>query len=100
VGEEVQITGSGCYGANLYVNDSSQATDWEEIVLMDGSYEIEAAAGPYAYQFDLIYAALIENNTQGYRNDTTYDFQILLPQSGLEGAGTPNIAYYIYIELV
>ncbi|MBD3164326.1 hypothetical protein GF323_03935 [Candidatus Woesearchaeota archaeon] len=97
VGESVEIsTGDTCYGMNLKRNDTETANYWEELVLMDGTYETEAND---VLQWDLTYVSLIENNTAGYRNGTTYDFQILLPQSGLEG-DQPNVAYYFYIELI
>ncbi|MBR9699466.1 hypothetical protein GOV09_03365 [Candidatus Woesearchaeota archaeon] len=103
VGADKEIDGTGCYGVNLYTNDTRMANNWEEVVLMDMSWEEErAGAGTFLdIQWDIIYASLIENNTWGYRNDSqTYDFQIMLPQSGLEGSTVPNKAFYFYVELI
>ncbi|MBW2967903.1 hypothetical protein KY362_05450, partial [Candidatus Woesearchaeota archaeon] len=84
-----------CYGLYLMKNNTDQFTDWEEVVLTDGTSEDEGSGD---IQFDIIYAALIENNVYGYDN-TLMDFQILLPESGLQGDQT-NVAYYFYVELV
>lgn len=103
IGETAQITnGSGCYGVNLNTNDSHSVTpgtrDWAQVVLMDQTFEVET--GPVPLQWDIIYAVLIQNNSFGYRNGTRYDWQMLLPESGLEGSGVGNQAYYFYIELI
>jgi len=99
VGESVLIDGTGCYGVDLFSNNTRVSGEFEEVVLMDGTTEDERPSGYLDTQYDLIYASLIENNTWGYRNGTTADFQIMLPQSGLEGA-QPNKAFYFYIELI
>ncbi len=99
VGEEVQVTGTGCYGLNTYTNDTLTSGNWDEVALMDGTTEDERASGYLDKQYDIIYASLIENNTAGYNNGSTYDFQIMLPQSGLEGS-QPNKAFFFYIELI
>ena len=85
----------GCYGAYLMQNNTDQWENWEEVVLTDGTTEDEGGAD---FDFDIIYAALIQNNEYGFDN-ITYDFQILLPESGLEGSQS-STAYYFYVELV
>ncbi|MFC1741722.1 hypothetical protein ACFL3V_04265 [Nanoarchaeota archaeon] len=84
-----------CYGAYLMVNNTDQTTDWEEVVLTDGTYEDEGSGD---LDYDIIYAALLENNAYGF-DSVPYDFQMLLPESGLEGSQTPT-TYYFYIELI
>jgi hypothetical protein len=97
------ITESGtCYGAHLNYNntdnDGSVATvNWTQVVLTDGSSQ-DADGVPSYHVYDLVYAALIQNDSWGYDN-RTYDFQILLPQSGLQG-DQPRVAFYFYLELI
>ena len=76
-------------------NNADQYTYWEEVVLTDGTYEDEGGSD---IDYDIIYAALIENNVAGF-DGTAYDFQILLPESGLQG-NQANVVYYFYVELV
>jgi len=91
-------TSSNCYGINLNVNNSDVAggsgSKWQEVVLTDSTKEGESTV----HEYDLIYASMVEDNVDGY-NGEKYDFQMMLPQSGLEG-GVSNIAYYFYVELV
>jgi hypothetical protein len=77
------VSADSCNSTNLYVN-SAESSDFEEVLLYDGSY--------------MVYAALIENSIIGF-DGNRYDFQIILPDSGLEGSQTP-VTYYFYIELV
>jgi hypothetical protein len=92
---DTTVWGTGdCYGAYLMKNNADQFVDWQEVVLADGTYEDEGGGN---YDYDIIYAALLENNVNGF-NNVPYDFQILLPESGLDGAQTP-VTYYFYIEL-
>jgi hypothetical protein len=84
----------GCFGAYMNTNNADQYSDWQEVVLTDATYEDEGSGD---YDYDAIYAALLENNVNGFDN-VPYDFQILLPESGLDGSITPT-TYYFYIEL-
>ncbi len=84
----------GCYGAYMNTNNADQFSDWQEVVLTDGTYEDEGGGD---YDYDLIYAALLENNVNGFDN-VPYDFQILLPEDGADGSTTVT-TYYFYIEL-
>ncbi len=83
-----------CYGAYLNTNNADQSSDWQEVVLTDGTYEDEGSGD---LDYDIVYAALLENNVAGFDN-VPYDFQILLPESGLNGAQTA-VTYYFYVEL-
>lgn len=85
---------SGCYGAYMNVNNADQTTYFEEVVLSDGTYQ---DMGGNDFDYDIIYAALLENNQAGFDN-VPYDFQILLPEDGADGATTVT-TYYFYIEL-
>jgi hypothetical protein len=99
---DTQITdtsdfGGNCFGAMLNVNNTDNDSVWYEIVLTDGTYQYNSDAES-ALHYDITYAALINNNALGY-NEEIYDFQILLPQSGLEG-NQPNVPFYFYVELI
>lgn len=84
----------GCFGAYLNSNNADQFSHWQEVVLTDGTYEDEGSGD---LDFDIVYATLLENNYAGF-NNVPYDFQILLPESGLDGAQTAT-TYYFYVEL-
>src|SRR3989344_1062503 len=86
-----------CFGINLNQNNADQTARWYEIMATDGTEQLENAAGN-SNAYDIVYVSLLENDTVGY-NGATYDFQTLLPQSGLSGAQS-NIAFYFYVELI
>lgn len=88
---------TGCYGTYLR-NITENTTKWRETLLTDNTYQNLSDAADTIRVYDIIYAAQINNDTSGF-NGELYDFQIILPQSGLEGT-VSNIAYYFYIELV
>ncbi len=80
------------YSLVTYVNDTQQTHSvsslFQEMLLSDGD--------------SLIFATILEQNANGYRNDPsneniTYDFQILIPDSGNEGGGP--FTYYFYVEI-
>jgi hypothetical protein len=81
-----------CYTINTYVNDTAQSsTDFfEEIVAFDG--------GPRSNVGNVVYVTRIEQDRFGYMNTTTYDFQILIPENGLDGFSY-STGYYFYVEL-
>ena len=85
----------GCYGAYMNVNNADQYSDFQEVVLTDGTSEDEGAGDT---DYDIIYAALLENDANGFDN-VPYDFQILLPESGLTGSQTAT-TFYFYVELI
>ncbi|PIY60679.1 hypothetical protein COY95_00545, partial [Candidatus Woesearchaeota archaeon CG_4_10_14_0_8_um_filter_47_5] len=92
---EKKISTNTCYGTNLNVNNADQGTDWAEVVLQDGTSQ---DVGDGVHEYDIIYAALLENKTTGF-NGNGFDYQIILPESGLQGS-QPSIAYYFYLELI
>ncbi len=93
-----------CRGLILNVNGTrgtgTAASKWQEVVLTDRTTEDESSDSGYgkAIQYDIIYAALLENQTYGY-NRQKVDFQMLLPQSGRQG-NVNNVAFYFYVELI
>ena len=72
------------YGVTTYVNDAPQTTDFEEIVLHDGT--------------SIVYATILEDNAEGYDTAKTFDFQMIVPENGT-GGFTGATAYYVYVEL-
>lgn len=95
--------GSGdCYGLNLNINNAdvaaTTARNWTETILTDATYQPLSSNSNTVYVYDLLYAGLLQNNSVGF-DGGSYDFQLLLPQTGLSG-NQPNVAYYFYIELI
>ncbi|MBI5880615.1 hypothetical protein HZB90_00630 [archaeon] len=78
-----QVGQNSCNSTNLYVN-SAESNDFEEVLLYDGSY--------------MVYAALVEDSVTGF-DGNIYDFQMIVPDSGLGGSQAP-VTYYFYVELV
>jgi len=87
-----------CYGINLNAENADQSSNWTQVVLTDGTGQRETSDGGAPTRYDIVYAALLENETVGF-DSNTYDFQILLPQDGREGA-QDNVAFYFYVELI
>ncbi len=72
-----------CPTLNTYSNSNPQDSTFEEVALYDGN--------------SIIYAAILEDDSTGY-NGFSYDFQMIVPESGLLiPVGTT--AYYIYVEI-
>jgi hypothetical protein len=77
-----------CFAIHTNVNNVSQSTSFEEVVLYDGS---NATNG------DIVFATTLEQNVLGYNNQS-YDFQMIVPERGLAGWSS-STAYYFYAEL-
>jgi hypothetical protein len=78
----VPVAENTCNSTNLYVN-SAASSDFAEVLLYDGRY--------------MVYAALIEESVTGF-DGNRYDFQMIVPDSGLAGSQAPQ-TYYFYVEL-
>lgn len=87
---QVASANASCHGLRLNNNTGSPGLDWDEVVLTDG--------GNDGTNYELTYAALIENSAIGF-DGKQYDFQIMLPQNATAG-DVAVIPYYFYIELV
>jgi len=83
------IEADSCYSIHTYINDSPQSTDFEEIMLYDGTNYTNG---------NIVYATILEQDVLGFDNET-YDFQMIVPENGAQGfkSSTP---YYFYTELV
>lgn len=80
-----QIQQDNCSSIYTYVNNASQQTSFDEVILRDTS------GG------EIVFATILEDGTTGY-DGRQYDFQLILPENGTSGwSGT--IPYYFYIEL-
>ena len=75
---------SNCPATNMYVNNASQTTRWNETLLTINNSNSS-----------LIFAAEVEQNANGF-NNKTWDFQMIVLDNGnVEGPTT----YYFYVEL-
>ncbi len=81
----VNISANSCPTLNTYVNNASQDTSFEEVVLY------EAVGG------NIVYATILEQDATGF-DGQTYDFQMIVPENGAEGFSGAT-AYYLYVEL-
>lgn len=83
-----EILPNTCFSVRTYVNSSTQSSNFEEIILYDGTNETNG---------NVVYATPLEQNAYGFDNNT-YDFQMIVPENGL-AAWSSSIAYYFYVEL-
>lgn len=79
----VSIAEDACRSINTYVNNASQSTVFDEVLLYDGS--------------STVYASILEQDATGY-DGNTFDFQMIVPEIGTVG-WTGSTAYYMYVEL-
>jgi hypothetical protein len=70
------------------VNNESQDSDFEEIILYDGTDHLNG---------DIVYATILEQNLAGYNNNQ-FDFQMIVPENGAP-TWTSSTPYYFYVEL-
>lgn len=77
------IPSDTCPTLNTYQNNVSQDTDFEEMVLHDGT--------------SIIYATIMENSQVGF-DGNTYDFQMLVPEDG-SSSWSGLTPYYLYVEI-
>ncbi|MEM2139177.1 MAG: hypothetical protein QXM96_03410 [Candidatus Woesearchaeota archaeon] len=82
------FSSNSCWAAFPWINNTAQTPSatalFQEILLMDVDRKI-------------VFASLIDQDTQGYRNDgtTKYDFQALVP----DYTSSSNALYYFYVEI-
>lgn len=92
----VVIGRNECFSVQPYQRNAAQAftdsntANFTEAILYDGAYNTTNG--------NVIYETKIERDLVGYRSDSTYDFQMILPESGAVGF-TGSTAYYFYVEL-
>src|SRR3989338_2276612 len=84
-----------CFSLQTYINDAAQGftdsdtANFTQVILYDCTNTTNG---------NVVYETKIENDKTGYRSDSTYDFQIALPENGATGF-TSSTAYYFYVEL-
>ena len=83
-----EILANTCFSVRTYVNSTSQSARFEEVILYDGT---NASNG------NIIYATPLEQDAYGFDN-STYDFQMIVPENGL-ATWASSTAYYFYVEL-
>lgn len=77
------IGANSCPTLNTYVNNVTQDSTFEEMVLTDTT--------------SLVYATIIEDQSSGF-DENNYDFQMLVPENGAQGYSGAT-AYYVYVEV-
>ena len=85
----VEISENSCYSINTNVNNQSQDTTFEEVLLYDGTTPSNG---------DMVYATKLEQGSQGYDNNP-YDFQMIVPEVAL-ATWQSSTAYYLYVEII
>jgi hypothetical protein len=78
----VSIDADSCNATNLYVNSSSQDSDFYEVLLSDAAS-------------NMVYTALLDPDTIGFDN-SSYDFEMLVGEKGDDDVVTE---YYFYVEI-
>ena len=84
----VEITSNSCYSIHTNVNNQSQNSSFEEIILYDGTDHQNG---------DIVYATNLEQDVAGYNNNP-FDFQMIMPEVALS-TWDSSTAYYFYVEL-
>ena len=84
----VELASNSCYSIHTNVNNQSQNSSFEEIILYDGTTSENG---------DIVYATNLEQDVAGYNNNQ-FDFQMILPEIGL-ATWDSSTAYYFYVEL-
>lgn len=79
----VEIFNNSCPTLNTYIDNATQDTYFQEMVLDDDA--------------SVVYATIIETDHNGF-DSTDYDFQMIVPENGAAGFSGAT-AYYIYVEL-
>jgi len=83
------INMSGCPYTPMYVNGTPQAqdstADFQQILIMDTNTS------------SLIYATRMENDAMGYNPNFTFDFQMIIAESG--NPLVTSTPYYFYLEI-
>jgi len=88
---DIIIPADECFSTRTYINDSRHTNNiFTELVLYDGTTDVDGR---------IIYATIIDtSDSYAYRNDTNYDFQMIVPENGSSSA--PGVTpYYFYVEL-
>lgn len=79
---------SNCNSTVTYMNDSNPGqvgtAPFHQALLSDGTA--------------FVYAAIINASGQGYRNDSLYDFQMIVAENTT--AGSPALTYFFWVELI
>ncbi len=84
----IKINTDQCYSIHTNVNNESQDSDFEEIILYDGTDHSNG---------DIVYATILEQDLAGYNNNQ-FDFQMIVPENGAP-TWTSSTPYYFYVEL-
>ena len=92
----VIIGKNDCFSLQTYQKGAAQTfadsdnANFTQTILYDGAYN--------STNGNVVYSTPIENDVTGYRSDSTYDFQMIVPEDGSVGF-SGSTAYYFYVEL-
>jgi hypothetical protein len=90
------IAKDDCFSLQTWQNNAQQTfgdsddAKFSEVILYDGAFN--------KLNGNVIYATKIYNDVQSYDTDSTYDFQMIVPEDGSLGFSSTT-AYYFYVEL-
>ena len=85
-----------CFSVQTYQRDAAQVfsdsanANFTQVILYDGAFNTTNG--------NVVYETKIESDITGYRPDSTYDFQMIVPENGAVGFSS-STAYYFYVEL-
>ena len=85
-----------CFSIQTYQRDAAQVfadsatANFTQVILFDGAKNQTTG--------NVVYETKIESDITGYRSDSTYDFQMIVPENGAVGFSS-STAYYFYVEL-
>jgi len=85
-----------CFSVQTYQRDAAQVfsdsanANFTQVILYDGAFNTTNG--------NVVYETKIESDITGYRTDSTYDFQMIVPENGAVGFSS-STAYYFYVEL-
>ena len=85
-----------CFSIQTYQRDAAQVfadsatANFTEVILYDGAFNTSNG--------NIIYETKIENQITGFKSDSVYNFQMIVPENGAS-TWVSSTAYYFYVEL-
>ena len=99
----VIIPKNSCFSVQTWQKDAvqsfadSDSANFTQVLLYDGTNN-SVNKTDYTLRGNVVYEAKIESDVTGFNSGETYDFQMILPESGL-ATWSGSTAYYFYVEL-
>lgn len=80
----VLIAAESASATHTFVNGNAQSTNFEEVILTDGT--------------NIVWTAIISPNSEGFEDATaSHDYQMIVPEDG--SGNSDATTYYFYVEL-